>query len=225
MLMFLLFPIYINFLSPVLIIGGAYSGLITGSFVFFIILFVASLFFGRFWCGWLCPAGGMQDACETFSPRYGTKFAGIIFKYTYWILWLALIVMFFLRAGGIHGVDIMFSSESFISIMNDPIVIVYLGVVLLVFIMNLTLGQQSFCKYLCWMSPFMEIGNRIRSRLKLPGLRLKTDDHDCIACGLCSKTCPMSIQVQDQIITGTIKNTDCVMCYQCADVCPKNCIK
>lgn len=224
-LMFLLFPVYINFLSPVLILGGAYEGLITGSLIFFALLFISTLFFGRLWCGWLCPAGAMQEACHTVSPKYNTKKWGLIFKYTYWVIWLGMIVWFFIKAGGIKGSDILYGSDTIISIMNDPIVIVYLGVVILVYVMSLTLGQNSFCKYLCWMSPFMAISNKLRNTLHIPGLRLKTSPDACISCGLCTKTCPMSIDVQKLIVQKTITDVDCHMCYQCADVCPKNCIR
>ncbi|MDA3847161.1 MAG: 4Fe-4S binding protein [Vallitaleaceae bacterium] len=223
-LLFLLFPVYINFLSPVLIIGGAYEGIINGSFIVFGILFFVTLFGGRLWCGWVCPAGGLQESCEPFVRKTRTKNWGLLIKYIYWVSWLGLIAMFFIKAGGVKSINFFYMSGSGISILDDIIVIVYLSVILLIFILNVTLGQRSFCKYVCWMSPFMEIGNNLRFTFKLPGLRLKADSDACISCGKCNKTCPMSIDVQTNVSKGMITDINCHMCYQCADVCPNGCI-
>jgi polyferredoxin len=57
---FLLFPITIYYLSPILIIQGLAEGIIAGSFIFFALLFAVSLFLGRAHCGWVCPAGGLK---------------------------------------------------------------------------------------------------------------------------------------------------------------------
>ncbi len=56
---FLLFPITLYYFSPVLIIQGAYEGVITGSFIVFSLLFLVSLSLGRGFCSWVCPAGGL----------------------------------------------------------------------------------------------------------------------------------------------------------------------
>jgi len=223
-LLFLLFPVYINFLSPVLIIGGAYAGIINGSFIVFLLLFVSTLFSGRLWCGWICPAGGLQESCEPFVRKVPTKKWGKVLKYIYWFSWLSLIAIFFIKAGGVKRVNFFYMSESGISILDDIIVIVYLSVILLIFILNITLGQRSFCKYVCWMSPFMEIGNKLRFKLKIPGLKLQTNPDSCITCGRCNKICPMSIDVQTNVSKGMITDINCHMCYQCADICPKDCI-
>jgi polyferredoxin len=62
---FLLFPVTIFYLSPVLIITGGSLGIITGSFLVFVAQFVLSLVFGRSFCGWICPAGGLQEVCSS----------------------------------------------------------------------------------------------------------------------------------------------------------------
>ncbi len=82
---FLLFPITINFFSPYLIIDGIIGGIITGSFFTFSIMFLTSLFFGRFICGWLCPAGGIGELCFQVQnkPVKGTKVN--LIKYFIWV--------------------------------------------------------------------------------------------------------------------------------------------
>ena len=53
----LLFPVVQNYFSPYLIIDGAFQGILNGSALVFLGLFLSSLVFGRAWCGWVCPAG------------------------------------------------------------------------------------------------------------------------------------------------------------------------
>lgn len=60
---FLFFPITLYYFSPYLIIQGAFEGIVTGSFIVFTLMFLVSLFLGRAFCGWVCPAGGLQECC------------------------------------------------------------------------------------------------------------------------------------------------------------------
>ena len=61
LLMFALFPVIYYYFSPYLIIMGAAEGIIVGSLIVFASLFVFSLFLGRAFCGWVCPAGATQE--------------------------------------------------------------------------------------------------------------------------------------------------------------------
>ncbi len=221
---FLIFPVIINYLSPVLILAGASEGIVNGSFILFILLFLSSLFFGRAWCGWICPASGMQDACGVFRHKKAKTGWGNILRLVIWIAWLGFIVYLFIKAGGIRSVDALYQSEGVISILNPVIVFVYLGVVFLVFIMMLIWGNRAFCKYLCWMAPFMIVGNRIRYWLMIPGLYLKPVKENCIECGKCTKQCPMGIDVQAMVQAENCYHSECIMCLGCVDTCPQSAI-
>jgi ferredoxin-type protein NapH len=59
---FFLFPALFYYLSPVLIIEASSQGIINGSFIVFILMFMSSLFLGRGYCGWVCPGAGCQEA-------------------------------------------------------------------------------------------------------------------------------------------------------------------
>ena len=61
--MVILFPVIYYYFSPYLIIMGAAEGIIVGSFIVFAGLFFTSLFAGRAFCGWICPAGATQELC------------------------------------------------------------------------------------------------------------------------------------------------------------------
>ena len=222
--MFLMFPVVVNFLSPVLILSGASEGIITGSFILFILLFISSLFFGRAWCGWVCPASGMQEACEKFRTKKAGTGWGNTFRIVVWIVWLGFIVYMFIRAQGIIKIGPLYNTPNIISILDPVIVFVYLGVVLLVFIMLMIFGNRAFCKYLCWMAPFMIIGDKIRHWLKIPGLYIKPKQEKCISCRKCSKNCPMDIEVMEMVQANKFQNSECLMCLRCVDTCPTGAI-
>ena len=63
----LLFPITIYYFSPYLIIMGALQHIINGSFIVFSAMLLFSMFFGRAWCGYLCPAGGVQECVSMIN--------------------------------------------------------------------------------------------------------------------------------------------------------------
>ncbi|MDP3446771.1 MAG: 4Fe-4S binding protein, partial [Eubacteriales bacterium] len=64
-----LFPVTLNFFSPYVSIDGAFAGVLSGSAILFLLLFLSGLFFGRAWCGWLCPAGGVAEVAQTVNPK------------------------------------------------------------------------------------------------------------------------------------------------------------
>ncbi|MCK7479114.1 MAG: hypothetical protein M0C28_18415 [Candidatus Moduliflexus flocculans] len=51
---FLLFPITLNFFSPYVSIDGAMAGVVSGSVLVFLLMFLSGLFFGRGWCSYVC---------------------------------------------------------------------------------------------------------------------------------------------------------------------------
>ncbi|MHC1682955.1 MAG: 4Fe-4S binding protein [Clostridiaceae bacterium] len=101
---FLLFPITIFYFLPYLIISGAIEGIITGSFVVFTAMFILSLFFGRGFCGWLCPAGGLQE-CMVLANDKNSKGGKLNWiKFIIWIPWLTTIILL-LANSGIKKID------------------------------------------------------------------------------------------------------------------------
>ena len=219
-IMFLLFPIVLNYLSPYVIIDGAMEGLVSGSMLLFGLLLVGSLFLGRWWCAYLCPAAGMQEACTVFvskKPKGGWR---DYVKYVVWVVWIGLIAMFFISAGGILGLDPLRLTDHGISVSGPMQYIIYYGVLAIVLVFNLAGGQRAFCRYLCWMAPFMVIGRKIGNLLRLPGPRLTADPEKCTNCLQCEKACSMGLPVQSMVAQGPMEHSECIQCLACVDACP-----
>ncbi len=224
-ILFLLFPVVMFYLSPVLIIEGASQGIITGSFVAFSLMFVFSLFLGRAFCGWLCPGAGLQEACFRISNKRtkGEKYNWI--KYFIWVPWISIIAFMAIKAGGLSTIDPFFQIKYGISISEPDNYIVYYFFIGLITTLSLTAGRRAFCHYGCWMAPFMVIGTKIRNIFRWPGLHLKANKDRCKNCKTCTKNCPMSLDVNYMVQKGSMENTECILCGTCVDGCSESVIK
>ena len=219
-----LFPIIYYFLSPYLIIMGASEGVVSGSFVVFGLTFISALVFGRGFCGWVCPAGGLQEACFKLRDKKHNGTWRNYLKYVIWVPWIAIIIVMFSTSGGIKTFDPLYQTYYGISITNIPSLILFIIIALIVAGTALISGKRGFCHSFCWMAPFMIIGRWIGNKINISALRLKSDGSGCIRCKRCDRTCPMSLEVEKMVSEGNMNDAECIMCGSCADGCPKGVI-
>jgi ferredoxin-type protein NapH len=224
-LMVMLFPLIYYYFSPYLIIMGATEGVVSGSFIVFASMFIGSLFFGRIFCGWLCPAGGLQELCFKVNSKNfkGGKWNWT--KYFIWVPWIAIIGIMFVQAGGIAAIDLLYQTYYGISISDVQSLILFLIIAGLFAGIALAAGKRASCHTICWMAPFMIIGRKIRNAINLPSLRLVSNKEKCINCKLCDKKCPMSLKVNEMVQAENMENSECILCGSCVDSCPKGTIQ
>lgn len=223
---FLLFPITIWYFSPYLIIQAASEHIMNGSFIVFVTMFVASMFLGRVWCGYLCPAGGLQECCTRTNDKAAKGGWRNKIKFVIWILWMAGVVATFIMGKNVVTVDFFYMTDHGISITEIYNYIIYYGVLFILVLPAMIHGRRAACHYLCWMAPFMIIGSTIGRWLHFPQLHIEADKSQCISCHLCSKACPMGLDVTKMVNEGTnSKCTECIQCGACVDNCPKKALK
>ncbi len=230
-LAFLTFPITLNYFSPYVIIDGASQGVVNGSLAMFAVMFLSALFLGRLWCGWMCPAGGLQELAEPVN-RGAVKGRRVDWiKWVIWVPWVALIAWTALRAGGYSRVNLLLDTVGGISVAGDaerPITyayVIYYGVVALIVGLAALVGRRGFCHTACWMAPFMMAGRWLRNRLPWPALRLRSNPAACSDCLTCSRGCPMSLDVNGMVKVGRMENSECILCGMCVDHCPAKAIR
>jgi len=224
-LVFLSFPVTMNFLSPVLIMDGTANGIVNGSLVMFGLMFVSSLFLGRAWCGWVCPGSTMADLAESINnqPVNRAKIAWI--KWLIWIPWISIIIWLGIRAGGYSSVNLLYLTETGVSVDTPEKYIIYYIVVGLFVGLAIFVGRRAGCHTICWMAPFMIIGRWLRNRFAWPSLRLVANSEACSDCKLCNKTCPMSLDVNVMAKQEQMEHVDCILCGNCVDHCAKHAIR
>lgn len=217
----LLFPITLYYFSPVLIINAGLEGIINGSFIVFLLLFFLSIPFGRIFCAYVCPAGGLQECVFAINDRNPKQGWRNYIKYLIWLIWIGLVIFSYYYKGEITGVDFFYETDHGISISNIYSYIIYYGVIFLIFIPSIFGGKRAFCHYFCWMAPFMVFGTKLRSLLRLPGLHVASDKEKCISCGRCDRSCPMGVEVKNMVKEGRIRNMECIQCGECVNACPQ----
>ncbi|MEN4011248.1 MAG: 4Fe-4S binding protein [Chloroflexota bacterium] len=228
---FLTFPITMNFLSPYVIIDGAMNGIVNGSLILFSLLFISALFLGRAWCGWVCPGGGMQEIIEPVnaSPVNRKKIGWI--KWVIWMPWISLIVFLAVQAGGYKTIDLLYHTQDGISVAGSaerPIIFAYAiyYIVIGLFVgLAAFAGKRAGCHTICWMAPFMIIGRWIRNRFAWRALQLVSDNSACKDCMLCTRNCPMSLDVNAMVQAGKMENRECILCGTCVDNCANQAIR
>jgi ferredoxin-type protein NapH len=222
---FLLLPVTLMYISPIVIVMGAAEGVATGSMLLFIANFILSLFVARLWCGWLCPMGAWQEICSPVVK--GTVQAGWrnSVKYVVTVLWLALLAYLFFGAGGIRTINPFYATDNGLSITSLAPLIVVAVIFAIIFLVAYFGGRRGFCHIFCPIAALMIAGRKIGNLARLPGLRLTAEPGRCIDCKKCSKECPMGLDVNGMVRQGAMENADCILCGTCADVCPKGSLR
>jgi polyferredoxin len=196
--------------------GNLLCSLGISNFYVFGAVIVTVLLLRRAFCGYLCPIGAISEWLHVAANRLGLRPFRIpakldralsLGKYAV----LAMILAATWQASelafrgycpayallGRHGADITFWAY----VVAGAIVAVSL------------LVTMPFCRWFC---PLAAVLNPL-SRFGLG--RIKRDDAACSHCGLCAKSCPMAIPV-DQLRQVTASR--CLACMNCVEACPHN---
>lgn len=222
---FLAFPFTVFYFSPFLIVWASIYGILCGSMVLFLLQFLSSFFFGRAFCSWICPGAGIQECCSVITKKKARNGRGRYVKYIIFAPWLLTIVALLFHAGGIQTVDLMFRTSGGMPMLEMQGYIIYFGIVLLFVLLTLAFGNRTFCHTFCWMAPFMVIGTKIKNKLGYRSLRLSVQPNACVGCKICTKKCPMGLDVETMVKTNTPDNSECIYCGLCADSCKNNAIQ
>jgi ferredoxin-type protein NapH len=224
LLSFLLFPITLYYFSPMLIMQSASEGIINLSFLVFAGMFVASLFVGRLWCGWACPAGALQEFAAPVNNRTVSHKVDWI-KWAIWAPWLAGIIFFAVRAGGYHSIQPFYQLEGGVTLKQDFWAFIYYVVVGIFLLLAVLVGRRAGCHTICWMAPFMILGRKLRNLLPWPSLRLQAAPDKCTHCLTCTTGCPMSLDVSGMVAKSRMENDECILCGTCVDNCKQSAIR
>ena len=220
---FFLFPAVYCYFSPMHAIEASAKGIFNGSLIVFLVMFAGSLFLGRGFCGWACPGAGCQESI--FPARSKGVTRGDWIKWLIWAPWIGVVIVSAVRAGGYRQIDFFFQTTHGLSIGDFKSLLIYYGVLLLLIVLPaFVFGRRSFCHHICWMAPFMILGRKIGNCLRWTALQLKSNPSLCRHCGVCSRSCPMSLPVEKMVEQETMENPECILCGACVDVCRRGAI-
>lgn len=167
---------------------------------------IMSLFFGRFYCGYICPMNPVMNWTEKLSRKFRLQRKGLPkFLKRDFLPWLILILMF----GGMVigrrtlGVEI-------------PVLVILVGLAAFV---TLFYQQELFHRYLCPYSGFLRIAGQKAARSRM------VDSQFCNGCRSCMAACPAgALSILPETKRAVIDSAHCHQCTECRDACPKDAI-
>ena len=211
-------------------IGGVVTALVGGSFsisaylgniMFVLGIFTATLIWGRFFCGFICSFGAMQDLLHAAGALIPWK-VKVPETADKWLKKLKYAVLLFIAAG-VWGFSVtgdtvwspwaVFGIYTSVSAWSSLQYFATLGGGLLILIMIGSLFvERFFCKYLCPLGALFSLTARFRF------YPLKRQSAKCGSCKLCATKCPMSVpnSESDKVTSG-----ECINCMKCTEICPK----
>jgi len=182
---------------------------------------------GRFFCGWVCPFGFIQDLINRITSKNIPLPRILIYvKYPVLVLFVITLPLFITDiryigpwfckwicpAGTLTaGIPLLAVDEGLRQAASGLTVLKIS--ILVVFLISFLFSRRSFCKIMCPLGAYWGLFNKVSF------LRLSVDAGKCIQCGKCEEVCPMNIPVR-----STPNSSECIRCLDCVRVCPVHCI-
>jgi polyferredoxin len=174
---------------------------------FFAVSLIAALFFGRIYCGYICPMNTMMIPAAWLSKRLKIQTD----KTPEWLkkgsfAWIALLI----------SLALMLLSKRVLQI-NLPVLPLWLALSVLV---TLRYKPEVFHNLICPFGALQKVFGR-HARLSK-----NVDSDACIGCKRCERVCPSrAIVVSGEKHKAKINTALCHQCTNCQQVCPTHAIK
>ena len=227
LLAFLLFPglflTVFNALKDVIValVTGTFAlSALTGSLITLAVVLGVTVLWGRFFCGYLCTFGALQDllafARKKLIPevRRMPEKADKLLKYVKYGVLLAVVLLVWVLQ---LPVDSTFSPwgvfgallSGNLTVMGEAVPTIGFGLLLGILILSFFV-ERAFCRYLCPLGALftpLSAGRLFRIR------RLETA---CTGCQQCTRTCAMGVTVHED---DFVRSGECIDCMRCMAVC------
>ncbi len=149
-----------------------------GVLLFFVLPILFTLFFGRVFCGGVCPLGAIQELVHIKSFRLSKAISTTLGLIPWFYLGFA--VLFAITRSGY----LICRYDPFVGIfrLGGDSVIIGFGIVLL--ILSLFIGRP-FCRFICPYGAVLSLFSRVSFQ------KTEITRHGCINCDLCLNACPV----------------------------------
>ena len=196
-------------------------GVINAGVILVIVAFSFTLFFGRFFCGWACHFGAIQELSWSILKKLNIKPKTIDSKLVT-VLPLIILLNFYILPNIFHAFKNPWSNIQVI--LNEPDIWAFLPNFIIGtltffidgFLIVYFLGKKGFCRFICPWGAFLKLPTSL-SFFKVR----KTGE--CTFCHVCTDQCPIGIDVSYEINKfNKVVSSNCTSCLNCTQGCPSN---
>jgi ferredoxin-type protein NapH len=206
-----------------------------------LIIVILLLLLARFWCGWLCPLGFVQDLMIRLRQLLRLPYkelsyptVRILDRTKYAILFIVILLVFLISLPN-------YGLAYYVSELQSPFeqfcparpLFVYIqqllgwepwttGVPILAVIVLGFFFVSTFIvrKFYCRICPMGAINSFFNKHALLT---LQKDGSKCTKCRICLRACPMDIEeIYEEKGKTNISSKECIHCYRCVELCPEN---
>ena len=220
------------FISVFSALGAIWKSILSSTFRFdeqaanillLAVVFIVTAVWGRFFCGFICSFGAMQDLLWLggrhlpFRPVFSQKVDRVLKYLKYAVL---LFIVIGVWTFGITG-DTVWSPWTIFGMYASPwkgvpsqaMFLSVGGLLLLLTIIGSLLIERFFCKYLCPLGALFTLSSHFRV------FKLKRDSASCSgSCRVCSRKCSMSIPLYQY---DKVRSGECIDCMKCTTTCAR----
>lgn len=167
---------------------------------------IATLIFGRFYCGYMCPMNTVMSPIDRLAKKlkWQTK------KLPKWMLHPSIPYLVLIALVGI----MMFSKKN-------------LGKELPILLVLMVISILFTLRFEAWVfhNHFCPFGALLRITGRFAAFSTKVKSETCIGCKKCEKVCPAAaIKVSTENKKAFIQREICHQCQACSTVCPTKAI-
>lgn len=178
-------------------------------FVPFVVLMILTYLYGKVWCGWLCPLGGLQEFIylgrwpklrdSKFFSLFRTKIAQVVMRSIQMVAFVALLIVLIIKQMPYYC-----QIDPFKPLFRLAVNGVLMWILVSVLIVSSLLIYRPFCKAFC------PVGLMLNLVSLIPGAhRVGIDAEGCKHCKRCEKKCQMSAIRNDKV------DNTCIHCGEC----------
>lgn len=209
-------------LYTLLFMGSFIQKIYTGTVVLLVLTVVLAVIFRRSFCGLLCPFGALQEVFARIGQKIFKKRFSIPGKIDKPLRYLKYIVLLLtVGMAWYYGTLWMspydpYSAYAHISAVSETLeenpIAIFGFILLAITLIGSFIYDRFFCKYICPVGAFYGIIG------KLSPTKIQRNDNLCTHCKICSKACPVNIDVEKAV---KVTSAECINCNECVLACPK----
>lgn len=198
----------------------------------FAVILITTFFFGRVWCGYLCPVGGLAElGSRMLNDRWKIEFRSlpqVQIRYGYFAAYMVLMPALGISACTLCNfitvprlIEAMSGEYRGIVYILSTVGLVNLG---LLFLLGFFASKgRAYCQFLCPIGAADGLVNKLGSRFRW-ARRIRVEKERCTGCNICARNCMCgAIKMVNRV--PVVSQTSCMSCHECVDVCAWNAIE